>query len=57
MVIRVVDQDAEDDAAEQFATVLLSISPLRLQQFYEFEIARAGLAIGPLGERHRRDEV
>lgn len=56
MVVGVVDQDAEDDAAEEFAAVGVGVSALGLEEVDKFEIACPGLAIGSLGEGHGGDE-
>src|SRR6187399_954110 len=56
VVVCVVDEDAKNDAAEQLAAIRMSVGSLRLQQFNQFKIASARLAIGSLGEGHRGDE-
>src|ERR1700733_14046879 len=56
VIVSIVNQNAEDDAAEELSGVFAGIGALRLQQINQFEVTCTGLSVPPLRPRHRRYE-
>src|SRR5260370_35587075 len=54
--VRVVDENAEHEAPEEFQAIVVSMRPLGLQQIYQFQIACTSFSIFPLCKRHCRYE-
>src|SRR5271156_2676514 len=53
MIIRIVDQDTEHNAAKKLMRITEGIRTLPLQQLHQLQVACPWIAITSLGKRHR----